>query len=50
MVKEPYICKICNFAYKDRETAKKCEDWCKKHKSCDMEITKLSIGILNKKK
>ena len=46
MVKEIYICGECNFAYEDRETAEKCQDWCNKHKSCNLEITKSSIGEL----
>jgi len=45
-----YICAECNFAYKDRKTAMKCEEWCNKYKSCNMQITKSSVGILNSKK
>ena len=40
-----YICLECNFAYKDGETARKCENWCKKHHSCNMEITKHAVDI-----
>ena len=45
MVKKVYICDVCNFAYTKKGLAEKCEDWCKKHKSCSLEITKSSIGI-----
>jgi len=40
-----YICAECNFAYKDKETAQKCEDWCRKYKSCNLEIAKHSIKV-----
>lgn len=46
MVKEIYVCGICNFGYSKKELAEKCEDWCNKHKSCSLEITKKSIGAL----
>jgi len=48
MVKEIYICEVCNFAYKYKETAGKCEEWCRKNKSCSLEITKKSIGVLSR--
>ena len=46
MVKEiegKYQCEECKFYYKERLWAKKCEAWCKKHKSCNIEITKHSV-------
>jgi len=39
-----YVCEACQFAYKDKEWAQKCEDWCKKTNSCNIMITKHSIG------
>ena len=33
-----YKCKECGFRYKDKEWAEKCEAWCKKHQSCNLEI------------
>ena len=38
-----YICEECGFKYKDRGTAQKCEEFCRKHKSCSLEITKYAI-------
>lgn len=38
-----YICEECKFKYKDKKLAKKCELWCKKYKSCNIEITKHAI-------
>ncbi|MEK6983333.1 MAG: hypothetical protein AABX33_02070 [Nanoarchaeota archaeon] len=38
-----YICEECNFAYNEKEITKKCENWCRKHHSCNIEITKHAI-------
>ncbi len=38
-----HLCSECNFAYKNIETATKCENWCRKYHSCNMEITKHAI-------
>lgn len=35
-----YSCKECGMKYHDEKTAKKCEEWCKKNKSCNLDITK----------
>ncbi|MBI2647050.1 hypothetical protein HYW99_01110 [Candidatus Woesearchaeota archaeon] len=43
--KEYFICEECNFAYIDEDIAKKCEDWCRKHHSCNIEITKRAIRL-----
>jgi hypothetical protein len=38
-----YECKECGMKYNDKELARKCETWCKKHKSCNLEIIKHSV-------
>lgn len=38
-----YQCGECGFHYKDQETAQKCENWCKEHSSCNIEITKEAL-------
>ncbi|MEM3383539.1 MAG: hypothetical protein QW698_05805 [Nitrososphaerales archaeon] len=38
-----YLCGICGLGYSDQETAKKCEEWCKKTGTCSIEITKKAI-------
>lgn len=40
-----YICTECNFAYKDKEIAAKCENWCREHHSCNLEITKQAVNF-----
>jgi hypothetical protein len=34
--------------YEREELANKCEEWCKEHKSCNLEIVKESVNIENK--
>lgn len=33
-----YICEACGFAYKQKEWAEKCQEWCQEHQSCNIEI------------
>ena len=40
-----YQCEACGFYYETRDLAQKCEDFCNKYKSCDMEITKHAVQI-----
>ena len=42
-----YQCPECGLHYENNEQTKKCEAWCKEHKSCNLEIT--SHAIENKK-
>ncbi len=39
-----YKCKECGLIYKDKNIAKKCEDWCRKYRSCNLEITKYAVN------
>ncbi len=41
--KELYQCQECGFHYEQKEWAKKCEEWCKEHHSCNLKITSHSI-------
>ncbi|MDO8627315.1 MAG: hypothetical protein Q7K42_02525 [Candidatus Diapherotrites archaeon] len=38
-----YQCEECEFVYKDKDIAQKCENWCKKNDSCNFEIIKYAI-------
>lgn len=38
-----YKCNICGFSYKEKKWMLKCMEWCKKHKSCNLEITKHAV-------
>jgi hypothetical protein len=42
-----FICEECKLKYKDKEWAEKCESWCKKYKSCNLEITKHAVNDAN---
>jgi len=41
--KRLYQCPECGLWYREKKWAKKCENWCKKHKSCNLEIIKHAI-------
>ncbi|MBU1017161.1 DUF2933 domain-containing protein [Patescibacteria group bacterium] len=41
--RELYKCPECGLEYKEKEWAEKCEAWCRKNKSCNLEITKHAI-------
>lgn len=43
LISKFYMCPICGLKYKEKKWAKKCEEWCKKHNSCNLEITKHAI-------
>lgn len=34
-----YSCKECGLHYREKTWAYKCEEWCKEHHSCNIEIT-----------
>jgi predicted Zn-ribbon and HTH transcriptional regulator len=38
-----YECEECGLHYKSEAIKEKCREWCSKHKSCNLEITKYSI-------
>lgn len=38
-----YQCEECKFIYKNKNLAEKCEQWCKKHHSCNLEIIKHAL-------
>lgn len=42
--KEYYQCGICKFYYKEEKQAERCQAWCDKHHSCNMEITKKAVN------
>jgi len=33
-----FRCPVCHLKYKDKRLAERCKIWCKKHKSCNIEI------------
>jgi hypothetical protein len=40
-----FRCGECGLWYNDAATAGKCEEWCRAHKSCNIEITEHSVII-----
>ena len=41
-----YKCPECGLHYENKDQAKKCEEWCKEHHSCNLEI--ISDAVENK--
>lgn len=42
-----YQCKECGFIYKQRKWASKCEEWCARYNSCNLEITRHAVKKQN---
>lgn len=40
---EIYKCEECGLGYKSKEIAEKCENWCREHKSCNLDIIQNAI-------
>jgi hypothetical protein len=40
-----YYCEECEMGYEDKEKATECEVWCRKYKSCNLEIIKYSVKM-----
>lgn len=43
--KRYFQCNICKLYYKEKSWALKCEDWCSKNPSCNINVIKHSINI-----
>lgn len=41
--RDRFQCDVCKLWYKELEWAEKCEAWCRKTNSCNLEITKHAI-------
>ncbi|HLC65656.1 MAG TPA: hypothetical protein VJI46_06055 [Candidatus Nanoarchaeia archaeon] len=41
--KKVFMCEECSMKYEDEPIAKKCEEWCRKHHSCNVEITRNAV-------
>ncbi len=40
-----YLCEACGFAYKEKEWAEKCQQWCEQYQSCNLEITQHAVPL-----
>lgn len=40
---EIYQCLVCGLHYRDEETAKECETYCRANKACSLEIAKHAV-------
>jgi rubrerythrin len=42
-----FICEVCGLGYANKDAAEKCEDWCRKTGTCNVEITKKAVYFPN---
>lgn len=47
MNEQLFECVECGLHYKDRETADKCEVWCRETKSCNIKIAQQSVEYID---
>lgn len=40
-----FQCSECGLYYKNKDMAKKCENFCKKYKSCNLDIIKHAVKL-----
>jgi len=40
-----YTCSKCGYSYKEEEWAKKCDSWCTRHGTCNLEINNILVRI-----
>ena len=45
--KRIFICEACSYVYDEQKLASKCESYCKANKSCSLEITAKSMGVID---
>ena len=38
-----YQCEVCELHYREHETARQCEEWCRAHGSCNLELIAQAI-------
>jgi len=39
-----YVCEECKLQFREASWAQKCEEWCKKYRSCNLEITAHAVN------
>lgn len=44
--KDVWACEVCWLAYEERDLAVRCEDHCRTHDSCSLEIGRQAVGSL----
>ena len=43
--KKYYQCENCKFHFEDKNIAQKCEDFCNKNNSCNVDIIKYAVKL-----
>lgn len=48
MEKHLFACNECGLYYREKKKAKQCEKWCKKYHSCNLEVIKHAVHVVDK--
>jgi len=43
--KKYFQCEVCKFVYEDQKMGGKCQAWCDKNPTCNLEITKNAVQL-----
>ncbi len=38
-----FICEVCGFAYEEKSWAEMCEEYCRKHNACSLDIARHAV-------
>lgn len=42
--RDVWACEVCGLAFEERDLARRCEDHCRTHDSCSLEIGRKAVG------
>ncbi len=45
MKRKYFLCRECGLVYEEKELAKQCEKFCRKYKSCNLELIKKAAKL-----
>jgi len=40
-----FVCEACGTIYQEKVWAEKCQEWCEKYKSCNLEIVEHAVAF-----
>ena len=46
--RKAYYCEVCLLAYENLTLAQKCEDYCRTHPSCSLDVGRQAVGSVEK--
>jgi hypothetical protein len=43
-----YACGECGLIYREERLAEECEEWCRAHGTCRVDLAKMSVGYIRR--